>query len=71
MTAFLRARAVIEEAGGLINLRGIQRRYEVPSTSTVHKITKHPDFPAPLPTDGHERLWLVAEIHPFFHRRVA
>lgn len=54
----------IEQAGGLTTLTRYAQRHDV-SKQRLHALAKHPDFPAPVFTEGRIALYLVAEIDSF------
>lgn len=57
-------RAAIEGAGGLASLAGLARKWGV-TKQRAAVLAKHPEFPAPIPVEGSNPVYLVDEANAF------
>jgi hypothetical protein len=63
-------RSAIEQVGGIASAADLARRWGI-SRGAVSELTRHEDFPVPLPHTGAHRMWAVSEADAFWARHRA
>lgn len=63
-------RSAIEQVGGIASAADLARRWGI-SRGAVSELTRHEDFPVPLPHTGAHRMWAVSEADAWWARHRA